>query len=354
MMTKKSDFIAYTCASRLIDQSQAQQEFTEGALKKYRIPEQKRDPQLVYRTIRDELELNSKPSLNLATFVTTWMDDEAIQLAVESIDVNLIDRSMYPMSTEIHKRIVAMEADMLHADYDPEAEGPNFIGTGTVGSSEAVMLAILAHKTKWMEWYDRLPKEKRPADGRIPNLVIGGAYQVCWEKVYKFFDIAGLDKYKNDSEEKCQCKIPSEETDPDCNGFWGGILWGIKKSDFFPKIGFLRTIWDPQNIKKRPIFKPSPKSVTVRTDPRQRCRIIPLEEGRRVVTKEVIEKCIADGTIDDNTIAIGLVLGTTLTGEVDEIWEINEVLKDFNDEREAKAKENGLPCCYRIPQNPPE
>jgi len=49
----------------------------------------------------------------------------------------------------------------------------------------------------------------------------------------------------------------------DCNGFWGGILGG-QEIRFFEKIGFLLTIWIGQNFVKLPIFKPSPKSVTIR------------------------------------------------------------------------------------------
>ncbi len=253
---------------------------------------------LVYRLIHDELELNSKPSLNLATFVTTWMEAEARQLAEESIDVNLVDHSIYPMTTEIQKRIVAIAANLLHAEYDPYEERDEYIGTATVGSSEAVMLGILAHKIRWLEWYDRLPDEKKPADGRVPNMVIGGAYQVCWEKVYKFFDIAGLDGYKDENDH-----------DP-------------------PRCGLDR--YDPQQ------------------PPRERCRVIPLEEGQRVITADVVRRCIERGIIDENTCALGLLLGNTLTGEMDEVEEINEVIREFNDQRDEQAKKNGG-SAYRLP-----
>ena len=38
---------------------------------------------------------------------------------------------------------------------------------------------------------------------------------------------------------------------------------GAQEIRFFQKIGFLRTIWVPQNLVKLPIFKPSTKSVTI-------------------------------------------------------------------------------------------
>ena len=147
----------------------------ELSLKKYELNPTEMDPKTVYRIIHDELELNSKPTLNMATFVNTWMEDEAQKLAVESIGVNLIDQSIYPMTTEIQKRVICMMAFKLHVnpkDYDPLSR--DYIGTTTIGSSEAVMLGILAHKTQWMEAYDKLPQ--KPKAGKVPNLVIGGAY----------------------------------------------------------------------------------------------------------------------------------------------------------------------------------
>jgi hypothetical protein len=38
---------------------------------------------------------------------------------------------------------------------------------------------------------------------------------------------------------------------------------GVQEIRFFSKIGFLWTIWVPQNFVKLPILKPSPKSVTI-------------------------------------------------------------------------------------------
>lgn len=270
----------------------------EGDTPKYKIPNNGKEPAKTYRLIHDELELNAKPTLNLATFVNTWMEDEAKKLAADSIDVNLIDREIYPMTTEIQKRIIYMVAHLLHADFDPDnADEDTYIGSATVGSSEAVMLGVLAHKTRWLEWYDKLRAEHKPEDGRVPNLVIGGAYQVCWEKVYKFFDIAGLDGYKDQ---------------------------------------------DPKKVFK---FEDYDKKV----DPRERLRIIPLEKGKRVVTAEDIKKCIDKGIIDENTVAVGLVLGTTLTGEIDEIKEINKILQEYNDEQAEKMKKRGIKDPYRVP-----
>ena len=53
------------------------------------------DPELAYQLVHDELMLDGNPRLNLATFVTTWMEPEATRLMMECIDKNLIDKDEY-------------------------------------------------------------------------------------------------------------------------------------------------------------------------------------------------------------------------------------------------------------------
>ena len=56
-------------------------------------------------------------------------------------------------------------------------EDSNAMGTSTVGSSEAIMLGILAMKKRW--------QNQRKAAGKPfdkPNLIMNSAVQVCWEK----------------------------------------------------------------------------------------------------------------------------------------------------------------------------
>lgn len=46
--------------------------------------------------------------LNLASFVTTWMEPEAEKLMMESLDVNYVDTEEYPSTTEIQNRQVIL------------------------------------------------------------------------------------------------------------------------------------------------------------------------------------------------------------------------------------------------------
>ncbi len=59
---------------------------------------------VAYQLISDMRSMDNKPNLNLATFVTTFMEKEARDLIIDSLDVNQVDAEEYPSSTEIHNR----------------------------------------------------------------------------------------------------------------------------------------------------------------------------------------------------------------------------------------------------------
>ena len=60
--------------------------------------------------------LDGSSRLNLATFVTTWMDPEAEKLMAETFDKNMIDKDEYPATAAIEQRCVCMVADLFHAE----------------------------------------------------------------------------------------------------------------------------------------------------------------------------------------------------------------------------------------------
>ena len=143
--------------------------FLDNDVPKYEFPEGKMEPRAAYQLIHDELNLDGNPDLNLATFVTTWMEPEADQLIMENLHKNFIDHFEYPQVKEMEERIVNIMANMYNV---PDKD--DFIGTSTIGSSEAIMLGLLAHKWNWRQ--KRL-KENKPADK--PNIVFGGDTHVC-------------------------------------------------------------------------------------------------------------------------------------------------------------------------------
>ena len=150
-----------------------------------RLPDEPMEPQAAYRFIHDELMLDGSSRLNLATFVTTWMDPEAEKLMAETFDKNMIDKDEYPATAAIEARCVNMVADLFHAE-DLVADDPSSaIGVSTIGSSEAVMLAGLALKWRWRAKVGDHGEYK----ARTPNLVMGSNVQVVWEKFCRYFDV---------------------------------------------------------------------------------------------------------------------------------------------------------------------
>ncbi|KAI1481226.1 hypothetical protein K445DRAFT_317362 [Daldinia sp. EC12] len=157
--------------------------FAAEDLPKHEMPEGEMPKEIAYRMIKDELSLDGNPMLNLASFVTTYMEEEAEKLMAESFSKNFIDYEEYPQSADIQNRCVSMIGRLFHAPTEHE-EGGGAVGTSCVGSSEAIMLAVLAMKKRW--------KNKRIAEGKStdrPNLVMSSAVQVCWEKATRYFEV---------------------------------------------------------------------------------------------------------------------------------------------------------------------
>jgi glutamate decarboxylase len=151
-----------------------------------RMPKASMDPDAAYRFIHDELMLDGSSRLNLATFVSTWMDPQAEKLMAETFDKNMIDKDEYPATAAIEARCVCMVADLFHAPGLSPTDPATATGVSTIGSSEAVMLAGLAMKWRWR---DRLRSADPGADTTRPNLVMGSNVQVVWEKFAKYWDV---------------------------------------------------------------------------------------------------------------------------------------------------------------------
>ncbi len=212
--------------------------FSTEEVPKYSFPEKSMNSRNVYQLIHDELNLDGNPDLNLATFVTTWMDPEADRLIMENLHKNFIDHFEYPQVKNIEERIVNILAKLFNAPGESD-----FVGTSTIGSSEAIMLGLLAHKWNWRE---NRKKKGLPYDK--PNIVFGGDTHVSWDKFARYFDV------------------------------------------------------EP--------------------------RIIPIAKDHFTIRTEDVMK-----QVDENTIAVGVVLGTTFTGEFDPIQEINDSLVKLKHEK---------------------
>ncbi len=206
----------------------------ERGIPKYEFPEEGMSPRAAYQLIHDETSLDGNPFLNLASFVTTWMEPEADKLIMENINKNIIDIFEYPQTAKIiHKNIVNMLGRLFNG------HNTEFMGTATAGSSEAIMLGLLAHKWSW--------KNSGRGTGK-PNVIFGTDAHVCWDKFAKYF-----------------------------------VVDAIR---------------------------------------------IPIDKNKRTITADEVSK-----HIDENTIGVGCVLGTTFTGEIDPVNDINDLLLEIKREK---------------------
>ncbi|KAF6262278.1 pyridoxal phosphate-dependent transferase [Scenedesmus sp. NREL 46B-D3] len=208
------------------------------ALPKHHMPRRGMPAAVAAQGITDLRQLDHNPRLNMASFVTTWMEPEAAALMQDCLNVNIVDMDEYPSTTDIHNRCVSMLAQLYHCP-TPQDKA---VGSGTVGSSEAIMLAGLAMKKKWQA---RRRAAGLPTDK--PNMVMSYAVQVCWEKFCRYWDV--------------------EEA------------------------------------------------------------YVPVEEGRYGITPQ-----LARQKIDENTIGVVGILGSTYNGEFEDIQGLNDMLDEVNKE----------------------
>ena len=145
-----------------------------------RIPKHRTRADIAYQIVKDETFPQTQPRLNLATFVTTYMDDYGTRLMNEAVGINYIDETEYPRVAVMCGRCINMVANMWNS---PE-KGDWKTGAVGIGSSEACMLGGVA---AWLRWRERRRAEGKPYDK--PNLIMSTAYQVVWEKFCQLWQI---------------------------------------------------------------------------------------------------------------------------------------------------------------------
>lgn len=151
----------------------------EEAIPRFRLRDQGMLPETAYQIVHDEIAMDGNARLNLATFVSTWMEPQADRLYAEAFDKNMIDKDEYPQTAAIEDRCVHILADLWHSPHPH-----NTLGVSTTGSSEACMLGGLALKRRW--------QKARKAAGKSadhPNIVFSSAVQVVWEKFANYWDV---------------------------------------------------------------------------------------------------------------------------------------------------------------------
>ena len=144
------------------------------------IPQNSTDPQVAYQIVKEETFAQTNPMLNLATFVTTYMDDYATKLMNEAININYIDETEYPRVAVINGKCINILANLWNT---PEKRKWKTGAVG-IGSSEACMLGGIA---AWLRWKQKRKEQGKPYDK--PNFVISTGMQVVWEKFSQLWQV---------------------------------------------------------------------------------------------------------------------------------------------------------------------
>ena len=155
------------------------------------IPDESHASRTVKTIIENHYLLDFKPELNTSSYVNVRFEPEEKDVAMMGLRVNLADQTVYPQSYKIHDTVVNMIARLWNCpEQDDFEEYGVFPGAGTVGSTEACLLAGLALKFRWRRWYGkRNGLSKDDVLREQPNIVISTCYQAAWEKLIKYIDI---------------------------------------------------------------------------------------------------------------------------------------------------------------------
>ena len=143
------------------------------------------------RVIEEYNLLDFKPQLNTSSYVNVVFEPEEVEVAGRGMAINIADQTIYPGSFKLHNDCLNMVAELWHcpkpASFDEYGCYP---GAGTVGSTEACLLAGLALKFRWRAWYAaRHGLSAVEARREIPSMVISTCFQAAWEKLFRYMDI---------------------------------------------------------------------------------------------------------------------------------------------------------------------
>lgn len=145
-----------------------------------KIPDGPTTSEVAYQMVKDETFPQTQPRLNLATFVTTYMDEMATRLMNEAINVNYIDETEYPRIAVMSQKCINILANLWNTPEQAKWKA----GALAIGSSEACMLGGVA---AWLRWRNRRIAQGKPYDK--PNFVITSAFQIVWEKFAQLWQI---------------------------------------------------------------------------------------------------------------------------------------------------------------------
>ena len=160
------------------------------------IPDLPMSPLAAQRLISDELDMDARNSADLGSYITDYMEQEIDAIIHDTLGKVFIDKSEYPLTAEMGDRVARMIQSWYHGT--PATTPNGFIGTPTIGSSEAVMLGMIAHRYAWTKLW-RARKSKNPEgypQGYYrkdkPFLLAARDIHTCWNKYCLYFNTDAL------------------------------------------------------------------------------------------------------------------------------------------------------------------
>ncbi|KAH0551787.1 hypothetical protein GP486_006994 [Trichoglossum hirsutum] len=167
-------------------------------LPKVEMPEREMPKEVAYRMIKDDLSLDGNPMLNLASFVTTYMEDEAEKLMAESLSKNFIDYEEYPQSADIVSDQSIDRSKLLETELTAgliaksmRLDGDH-VGHAVHEEGTTYQVTLLGYAVDSLQrWQNKRKEEGKPYDK--PNIVMSAAVQgecqLCLFVFVRYFEV---------------------------------------------------------------------------------------------------------------------------------------------------------------------
>jgi glutamate decarboxylase len=262
---------------------------------KNKIPENPMSPRVAKRLIDDELDLDEQNSSDLGSYITDYMDPEADELIQRTIGKVFIDHPEYPQASKMGERVINMIQDWYNGTPSKKEDG--FIGTVTIGSSEAIMLGLIAHRFNWEKsWKER--RLKTGPDGikgyyrkDKPFMMYARDVHTCWEKYSLYFNTPDLVFNLSDG----QCLVDPKKVEKALNK----TIMELHESNNSEYQHFAQQV---------------------------------IEECDYDLEDEKHKKILSHKKLYELVFVVGCVVGTTFTGEADPVEKVDAVLRKLKKE----------------------
>lgn len=126
--------------------------------------------------MRSLLNLDSDPALDIASYTTTSMEPDAVELMAQNLPKNYSNLVLYEATSEIEEYTASMILDLFNGRIGCES-----FGVSTLGSEEAIYLAGINYKIQWQ-------KANKECELQ-PEIIFGSNAHISWYKFAQYFKV---------------------------------------------------------------------------------------------------------------------------------------------------------------------